>query len=273
LVDGAYTLYPDYVSNYLASLLPNNVRYSETGIWLVEPDMTIVEDSFQLLKSTIKSRHRLTYEGADEIIGSKCHDGLGEMLTTLGTFALKQREKNKVKEVYRQQENVGSYNPNHESRLVDRLVSANIVQECSLLFGHSKARLAEMKGIPYIFRACDEQVKLDLDGSLLKKLSSDNQGCISRISAYYTNKPTKHCGLGYDVYCHGGSTARRSPDGQNQYIDEDLIFNPNPSDKMVYIWEERTKKLVEHFNEASQRIDAFSNQYNYLMGKKLIRRP
>ena len=30
--------------------------------------MTIVEDSFQLIKSTIKPHHRLTYDSADEIM-------------------------------------------------------------------------------------------------------------------------------------------------------------------------------------------------------------
>ena len=49
LIDGAYCLYPDYISNYLASLLPNNDRYVETGIWLIEPNMTLVEDSFRLV--------------------------------------------------------------------------------------------------------------------------------------------------------------------------------------------------------------------------------
>lgn len=271
LVDGAYTLYPDYISNYLASLLPNHVRYTETGIWLVEPNMTIVEDSFRLIKSTIKSHHRLTYDQADRIIGSKSDDLLCKNLTDLGRFALKQREKNKTKEKYRELEN--STNPNHESRLVDTSVSANIVQECALLFGRSKAEYYKKNGLPYIFRACGEQQRLDLDSTLLKNLTLENQSQISTMAAYYTATPAIHHGLGYEAYCHGGSPARRSPDGQNQYIDEDLIFNPNPSDKTIYIWEERTKQLASHYNEATQRIDAFSRQYNHFVGKKLIRRP
>ena len=271
LLDGAYTLYPSYVSNYLASLLPNNVRYTETGIWLVEPDMTIVEDSFKLVKSVIKSYHRLTYDGADEIIGSKSSDLLCSSLTDLGIFALRQRERNKTKEVYRRLEN--SNNPIHESRLVNELVSANIVQECALLFGKSKAEYYSKRGLPYIYRACGIGQKLDLDSNLLRNLSLDNQSDISRMIAYYTSTPEAHNGLGYDVYCHGGSPARRSPDGQNQYIDEDLIFNPKLNDKMVYIWEERTKNLASYYNETTQRIDAFSSQYNYLMSKKLIKKP
>ena len=271
LVDGAYTLYPNYVSNYLASLLPNNVRYTETGIWLVEPDMTIVEDSFQLVKSTIKSHHRLTYEGADEIIGSRSKEHLCRSLTDLGVFALKQRERNNTKELYRQMEN--SNKPIHESRLVDTSVSANIVQECALLFGRSKAEYYKQRGLPYIFRACGAQQRLDLDGTLLRNLTQENQTQLSEMAAYYTATPEMHHGLGYGAYCHAGSPARRSPDGQNQYIDEDLIFNPNPSDKIVYTWEERTKQLASYYNETTQRIEAFSSQYNYLMSKKLIRKP
>ena len=273
LVDGAYSLYPNYVSNYLASLLPNNIRYTETGIWLVEPDMTIVEDSFKLVKSTIMSHHRLTYDSADEIIGAKSPDILCQSLTDLGIFALKQRERNKTKESYRQSENEHSNNPNHESRLVDHSVSANIVQECALLFGKSKAEFYKRNGLPYIFRACGEQSKLDLNNPLLLNMSEESQHELMSKLSYYTAIPEMHCGLGYDAYCHAGSPARRSPDGQNQYIDEELIFSQNISDKTVYLWEERTKQLAEYYNSATQRIEAFSSQYNYLTSKKLIRKP
>lgn len=273
LIDDAYPLYPKYVSNYLASLLPNNIRYTQAGIWLIEPDMTIVEDSFKVVKSTIKSHYRLTYEGADEIIGSRNLGDLCQSLTNLGIFALKQRERNRTKEIYRQKENEHSTNPNHESRLVDKSVSANIVQECALLFGKSKAELYKKRGLPYIFRACGEQHKIDLNNPLLMNITEESRRELSRKLSYYTATPEIHHGLGYEAYCHAGSPARRSPDGQNQYIDEELLFNPNPSDKTVYIWEERTKLLAEYYNEATQRIEAFSNQYNYLMSKKLIRKP
>jgi len=273
LVDGAYPLYPSYVSNYLASLLPNNIRYTETGIWLIEPDMTIVEDSFKLIKSTIKSHHRLTYDGADEIIGNRTKDNLCQSLTDLGVFALKQREKNQTKEIYRQVENAHSNNPNHESRFVDISVSANIVQECALLFGKSKAELYKQRGLPYIFRACGEQQKLDLSNPLLTNLTEESRRELSSKLSYYTAIPEIHHGLGYEAYCHAGSPARRSPDGQNQYIDEALLFTPNPSNKMVYLWEERTKELADHYNATAQRIEAFSCQYNYLTSKKLIRKP
>lgn len=273
LIDDAYPLYPRYVSNYLASLLPSHIRYAETGIWLIEPNMTIVEDSFKLIKSTIKSHHRLYNEGADEIIGDRTKDILCTSLTDLGIFALKQRERNRTKEAYRQMENAHSNNPNHESRLVDKSISANIVQECALLFGKSKAELYKKKGLPYIFRACGEQQKIDLSSSLLINMTEEERRGLASKLSYYTATPETHHGLGYEVYCHAGSPARRSPDGQNQYIDEDLLFNTTPSDKTVYIWEERTKKLAEYYNQTTQRIEAFSNQYNYLMSKKLIRKP
>ena len=273
LIDGAYPLYPKYVSNYLASILPNHIRYAETGIWLVEPDMTIVEDSFKLIKSTIVSHHRLTYDGADEIIGSRTQDDLCKSLTNFGVFALKQREKNKTKESYRQQENAYSNNPNHESRLVDKSISANIVQECALLFGKSKADFYKQHGLPYIFRACGEQQKLDLNNPLLINMTEEGRRQLSSRLSYYTAIPEMHHGLGYEAYCHAGSPARRSPDGQNQYIDEELIFAPSFSDKTVYIWEERTKQLASYYNDATQRIEAFSSQYNYSTAKKLLRKP
>ena len=56
LTDGAYSLYPDIISNDLASLLPGSIKYVETGIWLIEPNMTVIEDSFRIVRSvTFKS--------------------------------------------------------------------------------------------------------------------------------------------------------------------------------------------------------------------------
>lgn len=269
LIDGAYSLYPDIISNDLASLLPGSIKYVETGIWLIEPNMTVVEDSFKICRSIIKNHHRLTYEEADKIIASRSDDLLCRNLTDLGRFALRQRERNKTKEEYRKQED--SNVPIHESRLVDVSVSANIVQECSLLWGKSKGEYYKKHQRPYIYRACGMQYNLSLNGELLRDYNLNNRERLILMPAYYTATPERHCGLGYNVYSHSSSPARRSPDGQNQYIDQALIFTPNPSDKTIYFWEEETKRLAKHYNETSNRIDAFSNNYNYLKSKKLIK--
>ena len=272
LSDKAISLYPEYISNYLASLQPNQVRYTQTGIWRVEPDMTLVEDSFKLVKSTIKSQHKLIYDQADRIIANRTRDDLCQMLTQLGTFALRQRKLNNIKENYRQKENAYSTIPVHESKYVDTSVSANIVQECMLLFGRSKAQLARDKNIPYVFRACAEQKSMKLENSLLKNISIDDLEQLSNMIAYYTVFPERHCGLGYDVYSHSSSPARRASDTVNQFIDDALIFNPNPTNEEIYWWEEEVKRLTKHFNETKQGVDAFISQYNYLSKKKLIRK-
>ena len=272
LIDGAFPLYPSYISNNLASILQDQIRYTETGIWTVEPDMTLVEDSFRLVKSTIKSHHRLTYNGADEIIGAKSNDPLCQTLTDLGRFALKQRERNKTKEKYRQEENAHSNDPNRASIYTDHSVSANIVQECALLFGKSKAELYNKRGLPCIYRACGEQRRMDLSDSLIINMSPEDYNSLSRKLSYYTATPEIHHGLGYEVYCHAGSPARRSVDGLLQYIEKELLFNPNPSDKTIYIWEGRVKQLAEHYNKKGQEIEAFSDHYNYAVSThQLIR--
>ena len=146
------------------------------------------------------------------------------------------------------------------------------MQECALLFGKSKAEFYKKQGLPYIFRACGEQQKFDLNNPLVINMIEEDKHNLSSRLSYYTATPEIHHGLGYDVYCHAGSPARRSPDGQNQYIDEELLFAPHLSDRTVYLWEERTKMLADYYNETTPRIDAFSSQYNYLTAKKLIRK-
>ncbi len=270
LSDGTCCLYSDYISNYLASLLPNNVRHTETGIWLLDPQLNIIDGTFQIVKSKICSHQRLSYEEADSLIDKNSKNSLNEMLYLLGVFALKRRKSNRVKEVYRQQENL--YNPDmkHESFLTDQLISANIVQETALLFSQYKAELYKKKSLPYIFRACETIPELSLTKANLNRIDHLSH---MAVSAYYTNVPTTHHGLGFAAYAHTTSPARRSADGQNQYIDEDLIFNSNVNDKLVYQWEQRTQYLAKHYNETIPQIDRFTKQYNYLRSKKLINSP
>ena len=237
------------------------------GRWLLTPDMTIVEGSFELFNSVIKSHHRLTYDGADRIIADRTNDELCFILTNLGIFALKQKKANKAKDEYRKKENSDLPKSIHESALTDTSVSANIIQENMLLFGKSKGELARDKNSPYIFRGCDDQISMKL-----KNITSDNLDDFSRPLSYYTSVPTRHAGLTYDVYSHSSAPGRRASDTVNQFIDDALILNPNPTDEEVRFWIDETERLSKHFNETKQRVDAFSRQYNYIHSKRRVRR-
>lgn len=266
LIDSVETLYPEIISNDLGSLLQGKERHAEVGILTIRPDFTIEEGSYRLVRGIILSDHQLCYDGGDAIIHKNQDDSLTKMLIASSNIANILRASNPKKEKYRKSENAQNSDPHHESRYVDQSPSANIIQEFSLLNGRTKTSLIAEKGYSYNFRACAEQQCFSLNGEYLKSFTGnlDEIGQIIRCFAYYTNKPERHHALDYPVYGHVGSPLRRSPDGQNQYIDLDLIFNPNPSDERIYFWEEQTKKLVAHYNESASRIASYTRIYNFL---------
>lgn len=271
LMDEAKSLFPDYISNYRASLLQGQIRYTETGIWLIEPNMIINPDSFKLKKSIIKSHCRLTYDNADMIIGDNSKEYLSQTLGQVGKFALRQKKMNSKK---KSNDNLRDDYldidlPN--ASLLSSSVSANIIQVCMMLFGHSTAKLAFDNNIPYINRACEEQRLLRLNNSLVSEIKENNGECTNKVIAYYTTEPITHCALGDVLYSHSSSPARRVPDAENQFCLEHLYFNGNVDDKVRYEWEARLKQHATYYNETIPRIDAFTRHYNYLKTKKLIK--
>ncbi len=91
------------------------------------------------------------------------------------------------------------------------------------------------------------------------------------LSAYYSAIPKRHNGLNKEVYTHSSSALRKYDDAFNQYIDEYLLFNINRTDKDIYLWEDRVNELVKYLNNNYPNIENFSNQYNYLKSRKLIK--
>lgn len=272
LLDEAISLFPDYISNYRASLLPNQLRYTVTGIWLLDSNMNIVPDSFKLKKSIINSQHRLTYNEADMIIGDNSNDYLSQTLIQACTFALRQQNINRKNK----KSNNDSINDclEYDIPSVDLLTksaSANLIQVCMMLYGHSTAKFAFDNNIPYINRVCEEERVLKFNNTLVSEIKENEGNCSKRIVAYYTTEPKTHCALGNKLYSRSSSPARRVPDAENQFSLEHLYFSGNVSDKVRYEWEERLKRHASYYNETIPRIDAFTRHHNYLKSRNLIR--
>ena len=269
LCDNVYSLYGDYISNYLGSLLPLKKRYAEVGIWKLDSNMQIDYDSFKLVRAIIESKHKLSYDISDTLINDD-YSNIGKCLYLLGTFALKQRKNNTTKEKYRAKENEINPNKLHESLLVDRFVSANIVQECALLFGKSKAMLYNKLNLPFIYRACDANNNFNINR--LVENNIDVSSLSGSAQAYYTSTPKPHFGLGYNLYSHTTSPLRRSVDGELQYIGNDLLYERQKNDRRLYYWEDRVNNLSQYYNDLSNKISNFSSHYNYLSKRNLIKK-
>ena len=284
LCDTISSMYPEYIANYRGSLLPNNNRYCETGIVLLDSDFNVIEDTFKIVKSKINSHHRLSYDVSDKLIEKDNNDNLTEELKLLGMFALSQKKKNLNKEKYRNMENLLYSNPRHESVNTDSSISSNIVQESMILYNELKAKYYKKMNLPYIYRCLDNKNSDIIDDTLLKKINIDYEAISKKdlvslkkslsfynLNAYYSDVPKRHNGLNKRVYSHSSSALRRYADAFGQYLDEYLLFNSNVSDKDIYLWESKVKDTVNYLNNNYSNIENFSNQYNYLKSRKLIK--
>ncbi len=153
-----------------------------------------------------------------------------------------------------------------------------------VLFNELKAKYYKKSNLPYTYRCLDGNNGVIIDDALLKKLNVDyskidkkkiesikkNLSMVN-LSAYYSAIPKRHNGLNKEVYTHSSSALRKYDDAFNQYIDEYLLFNINRTDKDIYLWEDRVNELVKYLNNNYPNIENFSNQYNYLKSRKLIK--
>ena len=138
--------------------------------------------------------------------------------------------------------------------------------------------------LPYIYRCLDNKNSDIIDDTLLKKINIDYEAISKKdlvtlkkslsfynLNAYYSDVPKRHNGLNKRVYSHSSSALRRYADAFGQYLDEYLLFNSNVSDKDIYLWESKVKDTVNYLNNNYSNIENFSNQYNYLKSRKLIK--
>ena len=281
LHDTNLLLFPQYISNEIGSLLPNNKRNTISYIIKLDEHHNLIPDSLTITLGKIKVTHRLTYEEVDDRIKQPQGTNLDVMLINLAHFANKRREENKKKELYREYENMINLEPFHESLKINTSPAANIVHETMILANYEVAKYFKNLQIPYIYRNLNiptseflkEQVnKLNHLGSNL----GESKAFISElkesyIESTYTNKPTYHNGLGLECYSHSTSPGRRYIDALGQYIIHDLLIDKNMNDQNIYKWEYRINRTVQYTNERIKQNEIFKREYNYLSHKRLIK--
>lgn len=281
LRDRSITLYPEYISNYICSLLQNNNRNVISYIFKLDPNFNIIEDSLQIVKGKIKNKHKLSYEEVDEIIKNPTNSNLDQMLLLLFCFADKRRGQNLKKEEYRKYENFLRMEAHHESLKIDYSASANIIHEAMVLTNYDVGRYFKILSLPYMYRKVTIPSNDFIEKQLQKIIKMDpnitkNKEFIgllrdSYMKTSYTSKPVFHKGLNVECYSHSTSPARRYADAFGQYIIHDLIFNNNLTDLNLKTWEYRIDELVKYINGKKIDNEMFSSQYNYLSYKKLIK--
>ena len=250
LPDRVIPMLPEIISNNLASLQPNKVRYTQTAFIEFTPDGAPVATDFQL--SAIKSKRRFTYEEVDEFLANReawkpklaapIHALLGEM-HELAMILRQRRLKGGAIELTlpevkidldKQGQVVGAH-------LVKNTESHQMIEEFMLAANEAVARLLSAKGLHFLRRIHEQPAlkKLDALTAFVRELgveceSLESRHEIKRVIAAVAGKPESHA-VNYAVlrsmqkavygpieeghyalhsqhYCHFTSPIRRYPD-------------------------------------------------------------
>lgn len=282
LRDRKILLYPSIISDQICSLLPLNHRNVITYIFHLDSNYQVIEDDFSFAKGKIQVCSRLSYEEADTIIFSNRNDSLAIMLRRMANFAENRRRGNVIRERYREYQNVFDYAPHHESIQAKVSPSSNIVHESMVLTNYQIGKYFKEMSLPYLYRKIDLPSESFLQEQLLSLKNLDpsflqNKEIYQRIKDSYTraeyiNKPVYHRGQDLECYSHSTSPARRYADAFNQYLIYDFIFREGMSSSNIYKWEYQLNDLVYYLNKKKRENEVFSNHYNYLSGKNLIKK-
>lgn len=284
LCDKHISLYPDIISDNMCSLLPKVYRNAIVYKVLVDPSYNVDPDSLEIIKGVIRSNYKLTYDVVNHGIGLS--DENLDMINNLTLIALKLKNQNKVKEKYRKIENLINANAkHHQSFFTDVSASANIVQESMLLVNSLAPRYFNNNNLVYLYRNhkisndlfIEQELERIFNGSHTEIDGVEQKRIFNIIketylSAYYSEINIGHQGLNYDFYSHSSSAARRFSDSFVQYLTYMQVFDKNITDKKLYELQQITKEVAEHINMKKKENANFANEYNYLNGKKLLRK-
>lgn len=287
LKDQILRMFPSYISDNLASLLPYKETKVITYIIPVTSSFQMIEEKFQVVRGIICSKHKLSYQKADEIILGSEESTLKDQLLNMFFISQKLKQSNPSKEIYRQLENfINGYhhkNSHHESTITDISASANIVQEFMILINRMIAQYFHQRDLPFIYRTHQLYHKEQLTPYILEfnqKIKEYNQNIpvenyqkmitlMSRIllNARYSDVCLPHQGLNLDFYSHSTSPARRYADVVNEQLLYRFLFQEF-TDQDVYLWENIVKEKVKYLNERHKQNVEFATEYHQLIRKR-----
>lgn len=286
LCDTIANLYPDNISNNIASLLPNIDKNVIVYRFFVDPDLYVDLDSLEIIKGSINVRNRFTYHDINNEENMDFYTR--DMVYKIYTLAMNLR-KHSEKDTYRRIENIIKSDANyHHSLFADKSVSANIIQESMILVNSMAPKYFYDRGFAYLYRnliipttdyLVDEvnrllnfsEGKSTLNHEEYKKLVNELKQIY--FGAYYSGICEGHMGIGTDYYSHSTSSARRFADSHNQYLTHEQIFNGPLPDKRYYELEDATNRLANYINMKKKENQKFESEYNSLSAKgKILRR-
>jgi len=289
LPDRVIPMLPEVISNNLASLQPNKVRYAMTA--QIEFDATGARIATEVRKSAIKSRRRFTYEEVDAYLANpaswkkkltgKVHSLLGRMhelamilrqrRTRRGSLELSMPEMEL--ELDKQGRVCGA-------RLEEYTESHQIIEEFMLAANEAVGEMLADHGVMFLRRVhgSPDPRKLKALGEFVKELGLETESLESRFAlqkllddvqgdprqhavnyavlrsmqrAVYSPEEEGHYALASGCYCHFTSPIRRYPDLTIHRLVDSINRGRPPEQQLSDLF-----ALGDHCSEREQRATA-----------------
>jgi ribonuclease R len=288
LPDRVIPMLPEVISNNLASLQPDKIRYTLSAIMELTPEGAYVAG--EVKRSAIKSDRRFTYEEVDDFLADRetwrkhLTPKVWMLLSNMHELAMVLRgrrlEKGSIEltlpEVKIDLDKRGEVAGAH---LVKNTESHQMIEEFMLAANESVARLLTETGLNFLRRVHEppEPRKLHALTTFVRELgieceSLESRFEIKRVIAAVAGQPEEHAvnysvlrsmqkaiyapsdeghyALNKELYCHFTSPIRRYPDLTVHRMIEALARGKRPTDDL-----DRMIMLGEHCSEREQRAE------------------
>jgi ribonuclease R len=286
LPDRVIPMLPEIISNNLASLQPDKVRYALTAVMEMTPEGVLV--ATDVFKSAIKSRRRFTYEEVDEFLEDRAawkkklkpevHGLLGRMHEL--AMLLRQRRFTRgalelsMPEIKIDLDKNGRVTGAH---LTKNTESHQIIEEFMLAANEAVAQKLDDAGLLFLRRVHGnpDPRKQKVATEFIRELGFDVESIENRFElqklldevkgdprqhavnfavlrsmqrAVYSPEDEGHYALASENYCHFTSPIRRYPDLTVHRLIEELNRKKKPVQKM-----DNLLVLGDHCSEREQR--------------------
>lgn len=247
LVDRVIPMLPHALSTDLCSLVPDADRLAFSAIFTLDDSGQV--DEVRFAPSVIRSRFRLAYEEAQEILdgGGEASSELKEALATLDALSRQLRERRRSRgsidfDLPESRVILNACGEPTDIQKVLRLPAHMLIEDFMILANEAVAEFAERERLPLIYRVHEEPAERKLEGLRtlaatfghhlpkgrvrprdLAKLLGAMEGTAqdqlvstvalrSMSQARYDAENLGHFGLASEAYAHFTSPIRRYPD-------------------------------------------------------------
>lgn len=234
LPSGRIPMFPLILSENALSLMPNERRAALTFFFVLDEHYNILERSLE--RSVICSRHRLTYEAAEQMIEFG-NDALSDSLRTVFEIAEAAegvRRASGAIDVDLPENKIVYHKEDGRYTLVpidNGMMSRQLVAECMILANAFAADYCVENGIAVLFRLQPEPSGLPTPEEL-EAMPSDLMRALSlrrcMLAAVSSMTPGRHAGLGLERYIQATSPIRRYVDLLVHYQLESFLQTGHP---------------------------------------------